>query len=239
MNQSKLSNEQIMAFYHEEFVEDQVRDFRDLVGEGRTKGAVVDIGGGCGFFAKRLAVAAGERTRVIDTDNYSVEECAKKEIEAFIGDALEPEILGDEEVVTFNLILHHLVGDTERKTRELQKKAISSWHMNARYIFVNEYIYESYVGNLSGALIYRITSNRILSYLGRLVSRIIPAFRANTFGVGVRFRSNEEWKKLFSECNLRVVDSRIGAPEHIALPLRALLIKEIRRDSFLLEGRNE
>lgn len=51
-SQSTLSTEQIEAFHHDEFVEEQVRDFRAMLpANGRTR-LVVDVGGGCGYFAR-------------------------------------------------------------------------------------------------------------------------------------------------------------------------------------------
>lgn len=234
VNQTKLSAEQIEAFYHDQFVDDQIQDFLAVFRERRIAGTIVDIGGGCGFFAKQLAQSTGAKTRVIDMDPRSIEECERIGVDGLIGDALSPTPCGDESVATFNLILHHLVGSSEKKTRDLQLKALESWKERADFLFVNEYIYQSFAGNLSGRLIYEITSSRFLSAIGRFVSKIIPSLKANTFGVGVRFRSHDEWRQLFSEAGYRVIDSRIGKPEYISPPLRGLMIKTIRRDSFLL-----
>ena len=197
---------------------------------------VVDMGGGCGFFAKALSAAAGYRTRVIDADPQSIGVCQAEGVDGRLGDALAPEIRGDEDIVSFNLILHHLVGANERATRALQLQALRAWHGKGVRLFVNEYIYQSLVGRVSPRLIFEITSSKLLSFLGRQAGRIIPAFRANTFGVGVRFRSHEQWLEIFAEAGYRVVDKRIGPPEPISPPLRGLLIKTIRRDSFLLES---
>jgi hypothetical protein len=194
----------------------------------------VDVGGGCGFFARRLRELAARPVRVIDMDAASVSACAQAGVPAELGDALSPALNGNEEIATFNLILHHLVADTEAATRALQVRALQAWHTKAGSIFVNEYIYESYVARLSGWLIFQITKSRLLSAIGRVVARIVPAFKANTFGVGVRFRSHDEWVELFEQAGYHVRDRRIGAPEKVAAPLRLLLIRTIRRDSFLL-----
>lgn len=232
--QTKLTDAQIEEFLHDEFVADQVRDFRELVPvEGG--GTVVDMGGGCGFFAKALASETGLPTRVIDSDRRSVELCRSLGVEAREGDALAPVPDGDEQVVCFNLILHHLVGADEPTTRALQKRALAAWRDRETPVFVNEYIYQSFVGRVSARLIYEVTSSAFLSAIARAASRIVPALRANTFGTGVRFRSHEEWRELFAEAGYRVVGDRIGQAETIALPWRLLLIREIRRDSFLLK----
>lgn len=241
--QQTLSQPQIEAFYHDNFVESQVKDFIKLLGltinpasGGITLGKIVDIGGGCGFFAKALQNVSGLKVRVLDTDPQSIEHCKCEGLDAAEGDALNPTIAGDESVVCFNLILHHLVGRSEEETSKLQRRALSVWHTKAPVIFINEYIYESYGSDgFSGWLIYQITSNSILSKLGNLIAKVLPSLKANTFGVGVRFRSHAEWKKMFESLGFNVVETVLGKQEGISLPRRLLLIKNCRRDSFLLK----
>lgn len=233
--QKLLSTEQVEAFHHDQFVEDQTRHFTLLLPEGRASKVIVDLGGGCGFFARRLAQMTGRRVKVVDMDGASVKACRQAGVEAELGDALHPRISGDEDVACFNLILHHLVGRSEDVTAELQRKALIVWRPHVRAVFVNEYIYESYVGNLSGWLIYRITKSALLSWIGKKVSVVVPALKANTFGVGVRFRAHDEWKRLFAAAGYAVKSAATGEEEHVSAVLRLLLIKHIRRDSFVLE----
>tara|TARA_R110002124_G_scaffold55108_2_gene156051 strand:+ start:14520 stop:15251 length:732 start_codon:yes stop_codon:yes gene_type:complete len=234
-SQRRLSTDQVEAFHHDEFVTDQVADFRALVPEVPADRVVVDVGGGCGFFARALTDDQGVRTRVVDMDPASIDAARQIGVEAEIGDALAPSFRGDEEGACFNLILHHLIGADEKATRALQVKALRAWRGRARYVFVNEYIYQSYLARLSGRLIYEITANPVLSAICRQVARVLPAFKANTFGVGVRFRSHEEWLELFAEAGFDARAVRIGAPEPISKVLHVLLIRTIRRDSFRLE----
>lgn len=236
--QQILSQDQINAFCHDLFVEDQVRDFIALLGASinSSSGKIVDVGGGYGFFASAIQNRMNLLVRVLDTDTQSIDFCKQNGIEAAYGDALNPAIIGDENLICFNLILHHLVGKSEDETRNLQGRALSVWSSNARAIFVNEYIYESFVvNNISGWLIFQITSSSILSMVGRFIAKFIPSLQANTFGVGVRFRSHEEWRGLFASVGFDVIDTVIGKEESISLPRRLLLIKSCRRDSFLLK----
>jgi hypothetical protein len=236
--QKTLSTEQIKAFHHSGFVEDQVRDFMSLVGVAAGDGAeVLDVGGGCGFFAQRLNALTGLKVQVMDTDPASVEACRRSGVEATIGDALQPQVRLADGVITLNLILHHLVGRSERVTRSLQAQALGVWRNQVRAIFVNEYIYESYVGTLSGWVIFQITRNPLLSLVGRMVATVAPSLKANTFGVGVRFRAHREWLALFDAAGYEVKSTMVGADEPISAARRLLLIKRIRRDSFLLEPR--
>jgi SAM-dependent methyltransferase len=233
-SQRYLTAEQVEAFFHDEFVADQVRDFRTLVGDGPVEGKVVDMGGGVGHFAASLKQSIAAKVRVVDMDPASVEQCRAAGLDAAQGDALNPVAQGDEQVVCFNLILHHLVADSEAQTRALQTRALTQWAGKVPTVFVNEYIYESMIPGFSGRFIFEITSSRILSTIAKAISRVVPPLRANTFGVGVRFRSRGEWHKLFEEAGFRVVKEVTGAPEPISLVLRGLLIKTIRRDSFAL-----
>jgi len=238
--QKTLGANQLSEFYHNEFVADQVLDFKVCFYDASNPitGVIIDIGGGVGYFAGAVKNDLGNTVRVIDMDPLSVANCKKLGLDAEMGDCTKLIPKGDETIVCFNLILHHLVASTEKNTKILQASAVRIWRSNSRKIFVNEYIYESYIPNLSGWLIYQITSSRFLSTIGRAVSKIIPSFRANTFGTGVRFRSHREWKQIFTHEGFQVTKSIIGKNEHVALPLRMLLIKNIRRDSFLLESSN-
>lgn len=237
--QKVLQQDQIEAFYHDQFVEDQARDFANLLQTEITTYpdlSVIDVGGGCGFFAKAIQSQLSVNVQVMDTDIQSIEFCKQAGIRATLGDALNPDISGANHIACFNLILHHLVGASDDETCKLQKRALAAWQNHARAIFVNEYIYESFgFNNASGWLIYRITSSPTLSKLGRIVAKFIPSLKANTFGIGVRFRSHDDWVKIFDSLGYNIKQSVIGREEHVSLPRRMLLIKSCRRDSFLLE----
>lgn len=233
--QRVLKTEQVEEFYHDVFVTSQVHDFVDVVDEAQLSvRKVVDIGGGCGFFAGALAKKTGFNAQVVDMDQGSVAACHNRGVPAELGDALKPAQRGDEDVVSFNLILHHLVAASDAETEALQKQAVAVWRGKAKAVFVNEYIYDSYVGNASGWLIYQITSSQLLSTLGEMVAKFVPSLRANTFGTGVRFRANQEWISLFDGLGFKVAAYRRGPEENVSLARRMLIIKSCRRDSYLL-----
>lgn len=233
--QRTLDAAQVEAFYHDEFVADQTRQFLELT-RGAEPGVLVDVGGGCGFFARRLQQLQPRwRVRVLDADARSVETARAAGVDAVRGDALRPDLRGDERMASFNLILHHLVAASDAGTLRLQQQALAAWLRPARALFVNEYIYESFVAELSGWLIYQVTSSRILSWIGARLARIAPAFKANTFGVGVRFRSHGDWeRRVFVPAGWRVQQRLRGSDEPVSPAWRLLLIKSIHRDSFLL-----
>ncbi len=236
--QKMLNSRQVAAFYHDEFVRQQVKHFKKIALPSIKDGAfVVDIGGGSGYFAGAIKRELSLFTRVIDMDPVSVDSALKFGVEAIVGNALHPDKKNDEGLVCLNLILHHLVASSENETLALQMQAISNWRESGVKIFVNEYIYESWFGDLSGWLIYQITKSKFLSKIGEIVSKVMPSLKANTFGVGVRFRSSGEWKKIFNNSGFVVEAELMGDEEFISLPRRLLLIKNIRRDSFLLAAK--
>ena len=237
--QRRLDAAQTADFYHDRFVEDQVRDFAALLGPGAAgNGVVADIGGGCGYFARALQAHSAWQVRVLDMDPVSVASCHQQGLQAEVGDALAPQHRGDEALAAFNLMLHHLVGADDRTTRALQVRALQAWLGRAERVFVNEYIYESYLlPRLSAWLIYAITASRTLSRLAKAVARWVPSLRANTFGVGVRFRTVDDWRALFGEAGWQVAASRRGAEERVSTARRLLTIRSCRRDSFLLESK--
>lgn len=235
--QRQLAAHQTAEFYHDLFVADQVNGFLQLAGQVGA-GVVADVGGGCGYFARALRSASTWGVRVLDLDPRSVETCLGQGIDAEIADALAPPWHGDEAIASFNLVLHHLVGATEGSTRAIQVKALRAWNGRVGRLFVHEYIYESGpMGGLSASLIFSITSSRILSLLAGAVARVVPSLKANTLGVGVRFRTSAEWISLFSEAGWELQSLARGAEEPVSLARRLLLIGSCRRDSFLLVAR--
>ena len=234
ITQRHLAPSQTAEFYHDRFVTDQVAAFLRLMAEWPAA-LVADVGGGCGYFARALQGASGWRVRVLDLDAPSVQACHQHGIDAAVADALLPPVRGDEAAATFNLVLHHLVGRSESETRRLQVCALRAWRDQVPRLCVHEYIYESgRFGGLSGALIYAITSSRLLSSIGQAIARWVPSLRANTFGVGVRFRTAAEWQVLFGEAGWRIDARVVGPDEPISLARRLLFIRSCRRDSFLL-----
>jgi hypothetical protein len=234
--QRQLSPLQHEAFYHDLFVESQVAHFLELV-PSALRGAgnvILDIGGGCGFFATQIRTATGAHVRVLDTDPASVASSVARGVSATLGNALNPSVRGDEDLVCFNLILHHLVGADEHSTATNQLQALRAWSSRAKAIFVNEYVYESYLGNASGRIIYAITRSKPLSTIASVIARFIPSLRANTLGVGVRFRARQEWVELFKRAGYRVASSVRSPDDPVSIPRRLLLIRGYRRESFLL-----
>lgn len=240
-SQKPLSQHQVAAFHVDAYAPGQAADFAFLTKSLSLNPhkSIVDVGGGCGHFADAVRRSTCLAADVVDLDENSLEICRRlyPDVGARKGDALAPTFSGKEGVACFNLILHHLVGANDRATMELQKRALTVWSENSDYVFVNEYDYDSYIPGASGRLIFELTRSRLASAALACLGKFIPAFRANTFGVGVRFRSQGEWLEIFANCNLEAVSIVRGKPEFVSTLWRLLLLRTIRRDSFLLRRR--
>ncbi|NIJ18480.1 glycosyltransferase involved in cell wall biosynthesis [Sphingomonas naasensis] len=233
-----LAGSQLAAFSHRAFVSEQVADFLAICPV--SGGVVVDLGGGCGHFGSALAGQRPDITpRVVDLDQDAIACCAAAGVEAEHADAITYRPRGDETAACFNLVLHHLVGADEAATRQLQLSALRNWAPTHTPVFVNEYAYDSWFGDTSARLIYAITSSPKLSSLCAFIGKFCPSLRANTLGVGVRFRSRKGWEELFREAGFRVQSVRKGYREEVSLLRRLLLIRSVRRVSFTLVGKKQ
>ena len=126
------------------------------------------------------------------------------------------------------------MAQSEKVTFDLQSGALKVWRGHVKYIFINEYLYESYLGDFSAWIIFQVTKSQLLSRIASLIAKLFPTLKANTFGVGVRFRTSKDWIKLFEETGFFIKGYRRGVSEPVSLARHLLVIKEIRRDSFLL-----
>lgn len=235
IDQQLLNADSIKAFYHDDFVADQVCDFIEFVPKC---GLLVDIGGGVGHFAHAIVTGNVASVRVIDSDPESIAKCHEVGLDAVADNAITTRAADQADVISFNLILHHLVGSGFAETENLQTLALINQRSSSteRRIFVNEYIYESaFYEEFGASFIFFVTSSKLLSIIGKFVARAAPSLQANTFGVGVQFHSVNEWRKIFENAGWKIVQHKRGKEETISIPRRIVfLLKSCRRDSFLL-----
>ena len=248
--QRALSEEATDAFDHKWLFPVQVEHFSELTPFGRDEPfRLLDVGGGTGLFAQALQEQFPRCSlTILDTSAGSILKAEAKGLRAVHGSILDPPpALGAEpfDVVVFNMILHHLVGDSDEATEDNQKNAlrVARGLLNkGGRVVLNEYCYSGFVkDDLSGRLIYEITSSRALAGLVRTIGRLFPNhLAANTVGVGVRFRPLLSWARLGTEAGLvleRMID---GPPDPPSLARKCLLlIREVRRSSaaFVLGDR--
>jgi hypothetical protein len=239
VKQRELAAQQVSEFYHDAFVTTQVEDFRKLFDGVRLRSAkALDIGGGVGHFALAARQQLTLDCTVLDSDMESIARATEVGLKAELGDALTTRLGDDAPVACFNLILHHLVSGRWSTTLALQKQALANQLAGPpdKQLFVNEYVYESYVWQeFASRLIFAVTSSSVLSSIGRAVARFAPSLRANTFGIGVCFHTDRTWRRLFTQAGWRVEQVVEGDLEEISVPRRGvLLLRRCRRNSYRL-----
>lgn len=246
--QRVLSEEATEAFDHGWLFPAQVEHFAELSRFGRDEAfRLLDVGGGSGLFAEALRERFPRcSVTILDLSAKSIAKAEGRGITAVLGSILDPppELSAERfDVVVFNMILHHLVGDSDEATERNQKQALrvarGLLNKGGRVIF-NEYCYSGFVRDgLSGRLIYEITSSKALADVIGFVGRLFPNhLAANTVGVGVRFRPLCEWTRIGVESGLvleRTIDGPSDTPSFVRRIL--LLIREVRRSSaaFVLQ----
>lgn len=240
--QRLLSDEATDAFDHKWLFATQIDHFKALTAfTPEEPFDLLDVGGGTGRFAQALRQQFPRcSVTILDVSAKSVQKAATKGIQGIVGSILDPPpALASKryDVVAFNMILHHLVGDSDRFTEANQKHALTVaaglLKRNGR-IVVNEYCYSGLVGDdSSGRLIYEITRSKVLAGVVRAVGRVCPPLAANTVGVGVRFRPLPSWAKLGAEAGLCLDRTIDGPPDPPSLIRRtALLIRAVNRSSL-------
>jgi SAM-dependent methyltransferase len=236
----------IDAFDTPEGTAEQLQHFKTMLGyTHESVFSLLDVGGGTGFFASAVQNEFPHAAiTILDLDESSVRKGIASGLNALHGSIINPptEIRGKTfDVVSFNLMLHHIIGDDEPSTYELQRRALEQGlklMSNEGKMFVHEICYEGrLLRDLSARLIYGITSSRFIGAAIRVMGKAIAALSANTAGIGVRFRPSHAWMTLASKAGLSLVSGCKGEPEqHSWMRTLFLLIREVRRHSWVMSS---
>ena len=167
----------------------------------------IDIGGGNGSFTDRV-LNAFPKSKGLVIDNSEMllsknEPRAGKSVLCESVENLENVLTEKYDIVFFNLILHHLVGDSYSASRQFQRKeleqAIRVLDDRGR-ISVFENVYDgSVIDSVPSHMIFNLTVSKPLK---KLVSKL----GANTAGVGVCFLSKRQWEAELSGVGLQVTN---------------------------------
>jgi len=225
------------------------KDFRDWQKYSKTIGSaiatksvkkILDVGGGNGRFVdKLLKLYPKAQACVLDYADTMLEKNrldARKTTQQGTATQLDTLFIGQKfDLITINMLLHHLVGDNEPTTRNNVLASL----VCARKILAPEgrvVVYEQvYNGSIlsiePGKIIYRLTQIR-----APWISRLLKKFGANTAGVGVRFRSVQEWQDLFDEAGYALESHSWILPDQPSLLRRTVLnIKQVGSYVFVLK----
>lgn len=188
---------------------------------------LLDVGGGNGLFMDNLLELYPDGSGVVmDYSNFMLEKniaSSKKTLKKGSATELHSLFRNDQfDLITINVLLHHLVADTEETTKENVVSCLAGAKEILAFkgrIFVYEQFYDKWFpGPEPSRLIYLLTRIKF-----RPVAKWLRKFGANTAGVGVRFRSRKNWKEIFKETELTVVAERFIKIDKPSLIRRSLL----------------
>ncbi|WP_301102380.1 methyltransferase domain-containing protein [Propionivibrio sp.] len=174
---------------------------------------LLDVGGGNGSFLDTMLKALPESTGTLVEMSKGMadknETCDRKTIvcENFLEWAKATEKCSARyDVIFFNFVLHHFVGNNRSQSILLQKTAINAAQSilaDGGLIVVYEIHYNGlFQDEIPSRLIHTLASSRILAPLTRRMG-------ANTAGYGVCFHSERYWRSLYSRHGLRIVDDHL------------------------------
>jgi hypothetical protein len=113
------------------------------------------------------------------------------------------------DIVFINWVLHHLVSNTYKKTRNniVNTLSIIKRNEHVKYVAVFENMYNGiFIDSLPSKIIYQITSLQSIKRLTRKMG-------ANTAGTGVSFLSKQIWTKslsaIYGNINIHIIDFEI------------------------------
>ncbi len=197
---------------------------------------ILDIGGGNGDFLDRLLHQYPGATAVLVDNAEKMIRLNKPNDrkQVFLGTSYDYRGVheGDGfDLITINVLLHHLVAGDEETTRSMVLSCLDDVrHLLAPggRVVVYEAIFDPMVrGTAPGERVFQLTSIR-----HPILAKMLRSFGANTAGVGVRFRSVASWRRLFSEAGFRVVGERLAFLD--TPPLRNRLALNIGRQGAYL-----
>lgn len=165
---------------------------------------MLDVGGGNGLYAdKILSRYPDSRVTLIEPEQSLIEKNRphyNKTLRCSLFQDLNFETTFD--IVQFNWVLHHFIGDSYGRSHELQKSALQTAHDNLSQngiVVIFENFYEgNLVSNLPGALIYQLTASKLLAPITKKLG-------ANTSGVGVCFNSRTRWHDMLLETGFKEI----------------------------------
>lgn len=153
---------------------------------------MLDVGGGNGIYSdKFLAHYPNSQATLVEPEISLLNknrEHPNKKLHCSLFQELQIE--NNYDIIQFNWVLHHFVGDSYALSQQLQVDALNKAYQHLSkngLVVIFENFYEGQLlNNLPSKLIYHLTASKALA-------PITQKLGANTAGVGVCFNSRENW----------------------------------------------
>src|SRR5688572_4828486 len=193
----------------------------------------LDVGGGSGRFTDRLLAAYPQaRGTILDNSSLLLGRNTPHARKHLIEDSAEHMHRFDRryDLVFFNWVLHHLVGDDYRDSLahiDHALRAATGLLTPRGRISVFENIYDGLiVGNAPSHIIFRLTS-------AKAIAPLIRRLGANTARVGVCFQSKAGWERILGNAGIDSLEYEADSRKHIPWTWRAFLhVGELRCGLF-------
>jgi hypothetical protein len=229
-SQLETFDKEYMADGRWEIIKEQInKDFPD------GNFSFLDVGGGNGVFADRLLAEYPNSTgSVLDNSQLLLSKNQLNHRKTIICDSVENlnNIKEKYDLILFNWLLHHLVGNSYLETRRNISTAIKSvipFLTSRGKISIFENMYDGLIfDSLPSRLIFSFTSNKAISFL-------VKKMGANTAGVGVCFLSQKQWVDTVKKINLNILKYSDDVSWPMPIKLQILLhLGNIRCGHFWL-----
>ena len=245
MEQRILRRDALDVFHGEGQFALQIEHFKECYNYDRDSNfTLLDVGGGVGYFVLALQQEfPNMRATILDLDESAISKAKSNGLDAVVGSVLKPPPsihLQKFDIVCFNEVLHHIIAASDRNTCKLQQLALlraKGLASQAGSIFINELCYEGKVfSDSSSAIIFHLLTNPLLSKIVASISAFVPSLKANTVGVGIRFRPYGGWVRLIESAGFQLSKKCEGAVEKPSFAKRLLLnIRHAQRVSVKVQ----
>ncbi len=179
---------------------------------------VLDVGGGIGSVGRVLADSSnGVEVDVVDNSSLAAKHFLRHaKLRLVYADFLDVRSDRKYDAIIFRTVLHHIIGDSSRKTFALQHEAICKakdmLHDDGRLLIIENFYDPVISKDISGELIFQCTKLKSLAPLFRRLG-------ANTAGEGVRFRSLKSWLDMFRMHRLELTGDIVMEKWNSPLPI--------------------
>lgn len=185
----------------------------------------LDVGGGNGVFTDRVLDAFPQSNGVIVEPSQTLRERnAPRPNKTLVPGTFQSAVLDPGQrfdVIFFNWVLHHFVGDSYAKTQALQlaglRRARDLLTVDGCVVVFENYYPGLLIDDLPSWIIYTLTASRLLK-------RVSQRLGANTAGVGVCFHSRNAWLAKVTAAGLVVEAIHPGYRYGNLTPLKRFLL---------------
>jgi Methyltransferase domain len=221
----QLEDSQLKTFDTEYIEENRWKIIKEQIDKDFPDGdfSFLDVGGGNGVFADRLLeYYPMSRGAVLDNSQLLLNKNVANSRKTIICDSVENlnELETKYDLICFNWLLHHLIGNSYVETRKNISTAINTvipllTDRGRVSIFENMYN-GSVIDGLPSLLIFTLTSSKAIAGFTKKMG-------ANTAGVGVCFLSQKQWVQVLDKTSLKILKYSDDDKWPVKLRLRVFL----------------